>query len=174
MAVRVDAYNYVSEIPALLEKTKKDFLPDNGDVSFLRFVVPSRNDKSWLPEKNINPKNIWTWDEIYKDIAALSGKTKSVLSPPDHLLILNSILKNVLAQYPEKLEKLPGLKRAGFLGVISSDIRELLNEAVNKKANCGTYKLIYKVCDCAAYVCSNRQASDYDVDSLNSVIYLRN
>ena len=46
-----------------------------------------------------------------------------------------------------------------------------LYASINKKANCGTYKLIYKVCDCAAYVCSNRQASDYDVDSLNGIIY---
>ena len=49
-----------------------------------------------------------------------------------------------------------------------------LYASINKKANCGTYKLIYKVCDCAAYVCCNRQASDYDVDSLNGVINLRN
>ena len=49
-----------------------------------------------------------------------------------------------------------------------------LYASINKQANCGTYKLIYKVCDCAAYVGCNRQASDYDVDSLNSVIYLRN
>ena len=49
-----------------------------------------------------------------------------------------------------------------------------LYASINKKTNCGTYKLIYNVCDCADYVCCNRQASDYDVDSLNGVIYLQN
>ena len=128
MSVRVLAYNYVPEISELLKKIKED---SDRDVSFMRFAVPSQNDKSWLPDRNINPENLWTWDEIYKDVCA-SGKItrKRILSPPDHLLILNSILKNVLAEYPEKVKELPGLGRSGFLSVISSDIRELLNEAV--------------------------------------------
>lgn len=129
MSVEVIAYNYVSDVSKLLKNLiNEDFA---GDVSFVRFAVPSQSDKSWLPDKNINPENLWTWDEIYKNICDSCKSTrKRVLSPPDHLLILNSILKKVLAEYPDKLDKLPGVKRTGFLGVISGDIRELLNEDV--------------------------------------------
>ena len=50
----------------------------------------------------------------------------------------------------------------------------LANNSINAKTHQCTKNFIYKVYDCAAYVCCNRQASDYDIDSLNSVIYLRN
>lgn len=128
MGLNIFAYNYVSEVAGLLDKIKKDFA---GDVNFIRFVVPSVDDKFWMPDKKINPENLLTWDEIYKDICNAGRVTcKKILSPPDHLLILDSILKNILAEYPEKIKNLPGLVRAGFLSVISKDIRELLNEAV--------------------------------------------
>jgi len=129
--INISAYNRVSEVAELLEEVKKDF-PEESPSSF-RFVVPSRDDKIWQPDKNIDRENLWTWDEIYKDVCS-AGRTgrKRVLSPPDHLLILDSILKNVLASQEcyDKAEKLPGLKRSGFLSIISRDIRELLNEDV--------------------------------------------
>ena len=136
MGINISAYNYVSEIPGLLEKIKKDFPEDFLDLSCVRYVVPSQNDKIWVkwPDKKILSEDLWTWDEIYKDVCSAGRVTrKRVLSPPDHLLILDSILKSVLAEYPEKVKELPGLTRAGFLSIISRDIRELLNEAVEAK-----------------------------------------
>ena len=135
MGINIFAYNYVSEIPGVLEKIKKDFPEDFSDLSCVRYVVPSQNDKIWVkwPDKKISSEDLWTWDEIYKDVCSAGRVTrKRVLSPPDHLLILDSILKSVLAEYPEKVQELPGLTRAGFLSIISRDIRELLNEAVEE------------------------------------------
>ena len=127
MGINLYAYNYVSEVHEIIEKIKKNF-PDCEKN--LRFVVPSQSDKFWFASKNQN--DLWTWDEIYKNICASysSITRKSILSPPDHLLILNSILKEVLSEFPDKIKNLPGLTRPGFLSIISSDIRELLNEAV--------------------------------------------
>ena len=120
MAVNVLPYNFVSEVAGLLDGLK---------FQNQKIIVPSRADKSWLSTKDEN--GLWTWDEIYKDVCeAGNSKRKRVLSPPDHLLILNAILRDVLAEYPEKVKKLPGLTRPGFLSIISRDIRELLNEAV--------------------------------------------
>ena len=134
MGIKILAYNYVSEITGLLEKIKKDYPEDFADFSCVRFAVPSPEDKIWQPDKNISSDDVWTWDEIYKDVCKAGKITrKRVLSPPDHLLILNSILKNVLAEYPERVRELPGLVRSGFLSVISKDIRELLNEDVKPK-----------------------------------------
>ena len=94
----------------------------------LRFVVPSRKDKRLFPgHDNLN---IWTWQDIYEDIVP-SGKRRRTLSPPDHLLILRRILDDAIDRYTDKVKSLPGLKRSGFLTVLSSDIRELLNEAVS-------------------------------------------
>ncbi|MBQ9419403.1 MAG: hypothetical protein IJU31_03390, partial [Synergistaceae bacterium] len=120
MGVSVLPYHKVTEVAGLLDSIK---LPNR------KIIVPSSADKSWLSSKNNS--ELWTWDEIYKDVCE-SGrvKRKRVLSPPDHLLILDSILKNVLAEYSEKVRKLPGLMRLGFLSIISTDIRELLTEAV--------------------------------------------
>ena len=92
----------------------------------LRFVVPSREDKKWWPLQKEN-LTIWTWQEIYEDI---QGAKRRVLSPPDHLLILKSLLNDFIAEYKEKIKSLPGLERSGFAAVLSDDIRELLNEAV--------------------------------------------
>ena len=126
MTISVRAYNYVSELEKILEGIKKDFAEDFSQV---RFVVPSRRDKFWWTDRNFQKNDLWTWDEIYKDVCDFGRiNRKRVLSPPDHLLILNSILKKVLGEYPEKVKALPGMARPGFLGIISEDIRELMNE----------------------------------------------
>ncbi len=112
-------YNYASEIPAIITSLKPD-------AKTFRFVIPSRKDRIFfhVPETY----DVWTWQEIYEDINRTHRRR--VISPPDHRLILRSILEEVLAEYPEKQKQFPGLTRPGFLSVISTDIRELLNEAV--------------------------------------------
>lgn len=94
----------------------------------LRFVVPSRKDKRLFPGHE--RLTVWTWQDIYEDIVVPDNR-KRTLSPPDHLLILRSILDGSLSRHSDKVKSLPGLKRPGFLTVLSSDIRELLNEAVS-------------------------------------------
>ncbi len=116
--MKICSYAKVSELTKLIQS-----IHDDKD---LRFVVPSRNDKILFPVSSNN--NLWTWQDIYDDVSTSSRKR--VLSPPDHFLILNVILKNVIDEFRDKVKNLPGIDRPGFRSIISDDIRELLNEAV--------------------------------------------
>ena len=115
-APRVLPYSTSRELKAALSSVKKD---DNTHI-----IIPSRKDKFFISEPDA-----WTWNDIYDSIAA-SSKSR-VISPPDHLLILGSILSKAVSENKEKVKALPGIKRAGFLQVLSTDIRELLNEAAS-------------------------------------------
>ena len=116
--MKIYSYAKVSELERVISS-----IHDEKD---LRFVVPSRNDKILFPVSSNN--NLWTWQDIYEDVSTSSRKR--VLSPPDHFLILNVILKNVINDFRDKVKNLPGIDRPGFRSIISDDIRELLNEAV--------------------------------------------
>ena len=116
------AYNNGSELGKLINSQIKRFA---GREKNLRFIIPSRKDKNYRPE--LNNLTLWTWEEIYNDICSNGRK---ILSPPDHLLILRNILNDVIAENPEKVKRWPGIARPGFIDILSTDIRELLNEAV--------------------------------------------
>ena len=127
MSINVLTYNKVSELGGIIERITKQF---SGREKNIRFIIPSRKDKYWHHDINLT-HDLWTWNEIYEDICSSSDtKRKRVLSPPDHLLILKSILDSVLDELPDKADSWPGLKRSGFPSVLSGDIRDLLNEAV--------------------------------------------
>ncbi len=121
MALKTYSYSSGSEFANIVRDIMRAGRDDN-----LRFVVPSRKDKHYWPGHENH--NLWTWQDIYDDIAY--DHRRHVLSPPDHFLILRDILNYAIRHYSEKAALLPGLKRPGFLSVISDDIRELLNEAV--------------------------------------------
>ena len=125
MNVIISSYNKVSEVNGIIENIIKNENPEN-----LRFIIPSRKDKSILADR-FNNIILWSWQDIYNDVYSLNKTSKKrVLSPPDHFLILDEILKSACSKYPEKIKDLPGIERSGFLNVISEDIKELLNEAV--------------------------------------------
>ena len=94
----------------------------------VKFIVPSRKDKRLMPGHD--ERGIWTWQDIYEDVIP-PGNRRRTISPPDHLLILRRILEDSLASHHDKVRSLPGVERSGFLSVLSSDIRELLNEGVS-------------------------------------------
>ena len=120
--MQTHSYNNGSDFKPIIYELIREFSERE-----LRFIVPSRKDKRLFPgHENLT---IWTWQDIYEDIVP-SGKRRRTLSPPDHLLILRRILEDALAQHSDKVKSLPGLERSGFLMILSSDIRELLNEAV--------------------------------------------
>ncbi len=122
MSIYLHAYNNASELRAILHGIKGDNL---------RYVIPSRKDKFFFPLRD-SYRELWTWQDIYDDIAKHEAQNaKHSFSPPDHFLILDSILDGVLELYREKIARLPGIDRAGFLEVLSDDIRELMNEAVS-------------------------------------------
>ncbi|MBR0258045.1 MAG: PD-(D/E)XK nuclease family protein [Synergistaceae bacterium] len=121
------SYNTSSDFARIIGDIVKEFA---GQEKSLRFVIPSRKDKYLWPEKSLNDGvNLWTWQEIYEDI--ITDKRRRVLSPPDHILILKAILAEALEEHKDKIKSLPGLKRSGFLSVLSDDMRELMNEAVS-------------------------------------------
>ena len=123
MNAQLFAYNNASELAQILHSFRYD-------ADKLRYIIPSRKDKFFFPLRDSRAE-LWTWQEIYDDIIKSSGADRKYpFSPPDHLLILKSILKNVMSSRREKLSAFPGIDRPGFLDVISDDIREFLNEAV--------------------------------------------
>ncbi len=128
MSIYIHAYNNASQLKNILQRIKADNI---------RYVIPSRKDKFFFPLRD-SYHELWTWQDIYDDISRPEGSTKKhSFSPPDHFLILESILDGVLDEfrkldtYREKINALPGIDRAGFLEVLSADIRELMNEAVS-------------------------------------------
>ncbi|MBQ7216887.1 MAG: PD-(D/E)XK nuclease family protein [Synergistaceae bacterium] len=128
MSIYIHAYNNASELRSILQSIKGENI---------KYVIPSRKDKFFFPLRD-SYRELWTWQDIYDDISKSEGSSKKhSFSPPDHFLILDSILDGVLEKfrkldtYREKIASLPGIGRAGFLEVLSSDIRELLNEAVS-------------------------------------------
>ena len=135
MTIEIFSYLKGSDLSRLLTK----FI--NFNNRNLRFVIPSKkNNSHFFRRIGINTHGIfddnylflWTWQDIYEDICKfLKLKRRRILSPPDHLLILKFILNQVLNEQPEKITLYPGLVRAGFPGIISNDISELVNENVN-------------------------------------------
>ena len=123
--MRTLSYNNGSDFRHMIQELTREF---SGHE--LRFVIPSRKDRRFFPKGYDENLTLWTWQDIYEDII-IPGKRKRTLSPPDHLFILRRILDDSLSRHSEKVKSLPGLKRPGFLTVLSDDIRELLNEAVS-------------------------------------------
>ncbi|MBR1673153.1 MAG: PD-(D/E)XK nuclease family protein [Fretibacterium sp.] len=139
MAVQVLSYHRGPGLSALIRR----FLPPSEEASQdagVRFLVPSRKDRDWWLKRsdqdqygplNAPPDILWTWQDLYDTLCAAIGvRRRRPLSPPDHLLILRRLLDEALEEAPELVKRWPGLKRAGFLDVLSDDVRELLNEAV--------------------------------------------
>ena len=129
MTLKTRSYNHGSELSRLAQEITQEYSGQD-----IRIVVPSRHDKSYWPEN----RKIWTWDDIYKDICTTGNlEGRKSLAPPDHMLILRTILRQVLEDCAIDTETWPGLRRSGFPEILSKDIRELMNEAVTPD------KLIY-------------------------------
>ena len=74
---------------------------------------------------------LWNWQDLYENVCAFcEARPLRPIEPPDHRLILNRLLRELLKEEPELLSLWPGLGRTGFLDILSEDIRELINEAV--------------------------------------------
>ncbi|MBQ7543520.1 MAG: PD-(D/E)XK nuclease family protein [Synergistaceae bacterium] len=116
MSAKIFAYSNAEDLSGILSGLERD--------SYTHIIIPSRKDKFFISEPDA-----WTWNDLYEAVSKESRR--GMFSPPDHLLILGSILEGVIPKYKAKLDALPGIRRPGFLLVLSRDVRELLNEAVS-------------------------------------------
>lgn len=121
--MRTLSYNNGLDFSSIIHNIDNEF-PGHD----IKFVVPSRKDKRLFPRHD--ERDLWTWQDIYEDIIIPENRRRTI-SPPDHLLILRKILNDATEKYRDKINSLPGVERSGFLSVLSSDIRELLNEGVS-------------------------------------------
>ncbi|MBQ4419803.1 MAG: hypothetical protein II870_09265, partial [Synergistaceae bacterium] len=133
MSLRIIPYVRAVVLEDIIKRVKDRALKLNCEI---KFIVPSRHDFDWWAKRSggenyfRNFNTPWTWQELYENICyELKRDAKSVISPPDILLILTQILENILKNKKE-LDAWPGIKRPGFLDILANDIHELLNEAV--------------------------------------------
>jgi hypothetical protein len=79
--------------------------------------------------------HLWNWEDLFNDLCAfLDVPRLRQIDPPDHRLILSTVVAELLEENrggSGLLELWPGLARPGFLDILSDDIRELINEAVS-------------------------------------------
>ncbi len=129
--MKIISYNKLPELDSLLKEFK------TNDVYF---IVPSRSDKEWFLQRVKEQEygftlrqsfHLWNWDDLYDDLCSyLEVKRLRQIDPPDHRLILSHLVRETLNEKPELTKAWPGLERSGFIDILSDDIRELLNEAV--------------------------------------------
>lgn len=104
------------------------------------FLVPSGLDKEPLLQM-ISDRgsffgrrpSIWTWGEFYRETSPLDNKkTRRVIDPPDHNLIIRYILGIYLKEMRDKGVSLPaGVTHRGFVSVLGDNIKDLLAEEVS-------------------------------------------
>ena len=73
---------------------------------------------------------IWSWSEMYARLTPRERLRRQV-DPPDHKLILEFVIGNNIEELDERGVKFPhGVRRRGFIDILSSTVRELLLEGV--------------------------------------------
>lgn len=118
-----------------LKKLLRDAVGDaNGRVVFMLPSLSStdalldmlRGEGSYFGKK----PEVWSWSEMYR---ALTPRTvlRRQIDPPDHRLILKHILDRTVLELEKCGVGLPrGARQRGFLGVLSTAVRELMLEGV--------------------------------------------
>ncbi|MDR1917028.1 MAG: PD-(D/E)XK nuclease family protein [Synergistaceae bacterium] len=74
--------------------------------------------------------DIWSWSELYIQLVPRSRRLRCI-DPPDHRLVLEFLLGRTLTELDSRGISVPGgVRRSGFIDVLSDAIRELLLEDV--------------------------------------------
>ncbi len=134
MTSKVETYYNISE--------KQECLARIYDIAKDRavFIVPSGLDKEPMLQLISGYGSffgkrpaIWTWGEFYREISLLDNKkSRRVIDPPDHNLIIRYILNNYLKECGTNGVKLPdGVKHAGFASILGDNIKDLLAEEIS-------------------------------------------
>ncbi|MDL2263209.1 PD-(D/E)XK nuclease family protein [Synergistaceae bacterium OttesenSCG-928-I11] len=124
-------YARVSELRELLRE------PVDGTRAQRIFMLPSHaNDEALLDLLRRNESyfgehpQIWSWSELYRALVP-KARLRRQIDPPDHRLILRYILNETLADFDARGVSVPGgVRRRGFLDLLSAAVRELLLEDV--------------------------------------------
>jgi len=75
--------------------------------------------------------DVWSWAALYR-AAVPPPRVRRQVDPPDHRLILKYILKQTLDELDGRGASVPkGVRRSGFVDLLSSSIRELLLEDIS-------------------------------------------
>ena len=133
MSVQLVEYKFFHNSSALLRKLINGaprgcyiLVPSSGDVRILEEMLSS--DSSLLGKH----RKIIRWEELYREAAsqlqAPSSSLRRQIDPPDHWLVVNYILKNVIKEAESKVP--PSFKRKGFVDLLGKTLRELLREEV--------------------------------------------
>jgi RecB family exonuclease len=135
--------------PADISRLLSDRTGDSGRV----FLVPSNRDRSLLldmlaaegaspPEglfgSRVRERNVWIWDDLYRALleTGTEEKPRAQIDPPDHWLLLRSIISSLRERFAESLP--PGVFSEGFLDLAGGAVRELLREDVPPETLAGS------------------------------------
>ncbi len=101
------------------------------------YVLPSRGSEEQLLDMLRGPESyfgerpdVWSWADLYRN-SVPRGETRRQIDPPDHMLILRHILRRTLRELDAAgISVPPGVRRRGFLEILSSALKELMLEDV--------------------------------------------
>jgi RecB family exonuclease len=137
--VRVIPYRKVSELDGPL----REYLAERQCQGFETCcIVPSRRDRDWWRKRSGRDSfgfgissereiKLWNWEDLYGDVcSSFDAPRLRQVDPPSSRLIMAYVVNEFLKDNEDITEAMPGLKRPGFLDVLATDVRELMNEAV--------------------------------------------
>ncbi len=127
-------YSY-SKLPTLRRALRERYDAVGRDVVFM---LPSMANEDLLLDALSTEDGyfatrpeVWSWAALYRAVVPPRSLRRQV-DPPDHRLILDFILKRTLGDLDDKGVAVPrGVRRSGFLDLLSSSIRELLLEDIS-------------------------------------------
>ncbi|NLL36024.1 MAG: hypothetical protein GX256_00710 [Fretibacterium sp.] len=129
--MNIFAYYKVNELDSLIAESSGPGV---------RFLLPSRRDRAWWKKRarqdnfgldSASLSVFWNWEDLYSTVcSATKAPALRQIDPHDNRLILSHLVRELLLEKEELVRLWPGLARPGFLDILSTDIRELLNEGI--------------------------------------------
>lgn len=133
---RLHSYSKLSTLRRMLrERHDVAVKAAAGDVVFM---LPSMANETFLLDALATEGSyfasrpeVWSWAALYRAVVPPRSLRRQV-DPPDHRLILKFILQRTLSELDASGVTVPkGVRRSGFVDLLSSSIRELLLEDVS-------------------------------------------
>ena len=124
-------YHKIAELAEILSS-------QDSKAAELVYMLPSRAneerllDMLWGEGRYFGERPlVWSWSEMYRALTPRSALRRQI-DPPDHRLVLKFIVQRNLRALDERGVEVPcGVRRRGFIDILSSAVRELLLEGVD-------------------------------------------